>query len=297
MRSHPLDHYLAYQAIIQTVKRIPAPVADSLARVLAFLFYRWWAADRRNLIANLTVVFEGDTAKARKTSLKLFQNYGRYLIDYFLLPQLPPEKLKDYYCPPRGEAYLRQALQKRKGALLLTGHLGNWEMGGILLRSLNYPLNIVTLPHNTERANDLIKGLRQEKQIRTIEVGGSPLSTLNILAALKRNEVVALLADKVFWGKSAGVAFFGHEVTFPLGPYLLAQASGAAVLPVFMLRSPKGRYQGYIEPPLAMGPATEETMATEALGQFVGLFERYIRRYPDQWYNVDRLFPDSESRW
>jgi KDO2-lipid IV(A) lauroyltransferase len=297
MRSHPFDHYWAYQAIIQAVKRIPPPLAYSLARGLASFFFLLLPADRRNLIANLTVVFEGDTARARTTCLKLFKNYGQYLIDYFLLPQLPFEKLKEYYSPQIGEVYLHTALQNGRGALLLTGHLGNWEMGGILLRYLNYPLNIVTLPHNTERANDLIKGLRQEKQIRTIELGGSPLGTLNILAALKRNEVVALLADKVFWGKSAEVAFFGHEVPFPLGPYLVAQASGAAVLPVFMLRDPKGRYQGFIEPPLTMGPATDETTLLGALGQFVRLFEHYIRHYPDQWYNVDRLFPKAESRF
>ncbi len=266
MRSHPFDHYLAYQAIIQTVKRIPLPLAYSLARGLASFFFLLLPADRRNLIANLTVVFGGDTAKARKTCLKLFQNYGQYLIDYFLLPKLSFEKLKDFYSPQIGEAYLHSAIQNGRGALLLTGHLGNWEMGGVLLRFMNYPLNIVTLPHNTQRANDLIKGLRQEKQIRTIELGGSPLGPLNILAALKRNEVVALLADKVFWGKCAEVAFFGHRVAFPLGPYLLAQASGAAVLPVFMLRNPNGRYQGFIEPPLTIGTDAEETDPAGGVG-------------------------------
>ena len=174
MRAHSLNHYLAYQAIIHTVKRITPPMSYGLARCLALLLYRVLANDRQNLICNLTVALGGDTVLARKTCLKLFQNYGQNLVDYFLLPLLPPEKLDDYYYPQIGEIHLEEALKKRKGVLLLTGHFGNWELGGILLRSLNYPMNIVTLPQNTERANRLIKGIRQEKKIRTIEVGGSP---------------------------------------------------------------------------------------------------------------------------
>lgn len=115
---------------------------------------------------------------------------------------------------------------------------------------------------------------------------------MKIVEALKKNEVVALLADKVFWGKSAEVSFFGHKVAFPLGPYQVARASGAAALPVFMVRERNGRYQGFIEPPLPMSLTPEEGLAGETLRGFVNHLERYIRRYPDQWYNPDRLFPN-----
>ena len=99
-----------------------------------------------------------------------------------------------------------------------------------------------------------------------------------------------MIGDKDFFGSGHPTAFFGRPVNFPVGPITLALSSGAALIPAFVLRGADGRYFGVLESeiPLESVGSREQTVAIN-LAKVARVFEKYIRRYPEQWYCPDPI--------
>lgn len=287
MRRHILDNPISYYAIFLSVRYLPIRVCHWLGKLVALMVYAFSRKDRDGLTSNLSLALRrppGDPF-VRKTIRQIFKNYGHYMVDFFLVPQLPPHKIKRFFAEFRGEEILQRALGNGKGVILLTAHLGNWEFGSIFLRFRNYPLNVVALAHNTYLANALVNSLRRNQAVKVIEANRSSFSGIEILRCLRNNEIVAMIGDRDFFGSGRPIDFFGKKVSFPVGPVVLAMKSGAALIPAFVLRQLDGRYFGVLEeavPFLVEGD--RDDVIEENLGKTARVFEKYIRSYPDQWY-------------
>jgi KDO2-lipid IV(A) lauroyltransferase len=118
------------------------------------------------------------------------------------------------------------------------------------------------------------------QNIRTIVVDGTPFSSLEIVAALRRGEIVAMLVDR--WEGAGGVPakFFGEDRRFPRGPFVLSRATGAPIVPAFIFRD-GNIYRGVVDPPFFMDGQDDESGARRVSGSL----EQMIRKCPDQWYN------------
>jgi KDO2-lipid IV(A) lauroyltransferase len=212
------------------------------------------------------------------------------MVDFFRLLSMELGESKSFARLFEGRHNLDAALAQGRGVILLTAHLGHWEIGGLGLRALGYPLAVVTIRHNSVFTNRLINTLRSRHGIRVIELGDSPFDTIEIVRALNDQAVVAMLGDRAFSERSAPATFFGREVQLPVGPILLAMATGSPVVPAFSVMKAPGQYLGIIEPALNLrnGPEREDALRHN-LQQVVAVFERYIRRYPDQWFQIDPM--------
>jgi KDO2-lipid IV(A) lauroyltransferase len=217
-------------------------------------------------------------------------NYGEYMADFFFLPQQPSHKIQQAFAYLKGESIIQKALDRGKGVILLSAHIGNWEFGGAMMRLSEYPLAVVALPHNTAATNALVNRIRQKKGIQVIEMNESPFSSIPILNHLRQNGVVAMIGDRDFFGNGKPVEFFGEKVRFPIGPVALALISGAAVIPAFVLKQPDGRYFGILENEIPISKnGNRDEMIEKNLAQIARVFEIYIRRYPEQWYMPDPI--------
>jgi lauroyl/myristoyl acyltransferase len=292
MRRHLLDHPLSYYTIFCIVRYLPVNICHWIGKVFGLIIYVFSKKDREGLGVNLSIALNrpADDPLVRKRVRQVFINYGQYMIDFFLLPQLPSHEIKKYFADIRGEEILRNALAKGKGVILLSAHVGNWEIGGTLLRLFNYPLTVVTIKHNTTATNALVNRLRQNKKIRVIEVDQSPFSAIEVLRHLQENRIVAMNGDRDYFGTGRQINFMGKHVNFPIGPVILAMSSGAALIPAFVLKQPDGRYTGILENAIPH-PSTDnrEEAIKECLITIARIFERYIRSYPDQWYHPDPI--------
>jgi len=212
------------------------------------------------------------------------------MIDFFLLPQLPPHKVKNFFADIKGEEILKNTMAKGRGAILLSAHVGNWEVGGSLLRTLNYPLAVAVMTHNTAATNALVNRLRQDKGISVIQIDQSPFSGIEVLRHLSNNGIVAMGGDRDYFGTGREIKFFGKNVKFPVGPVILAMNSRAALIPAFVLKQSDGRYFGVLEEaiPLTYEGDRDKTIK-QNLEMTARIFEKYIRSYPDQWYCPDPL--------
>ena len=168
--------------------------------------------------------------------------------------------------------------------ILVTGHVGNWELGGVFFGHRGVKVHVVTLPDGSRQIDAIRQMYRGQHAVETIVLDGSPFAPLEMMAALKRREMVAMLVDR--WGKADGVAsaFLGGTQYLPRGPFALSLATGAPILPAFVVRD-GGTYRGIVEPPFVV---TEDDFAPYA-ARISRALERVIRRCPDQWYNFEAL--------
>ncbi len=292
MRKHILDSPASYYATFFVANYLPLNLCRFLGKVTTLIIYAFSKKDRKGLAANLSTVLDRpvNDPVVRRTVRRVFSNYGRYMIDFFLLPQLPPHKVKNFFADIKGEEILKNAMAKGKGAILLSAHVGNWEVGGSLLRTLNYPLAVVVMAHNTAATNTLVNRLRQDKGISVIQIDQSPFSGIEVLRHLSDNGIVAMGGDRDYFGTGREIKFFGKNVKFPVGPVILAMNSRAALIPAFVLKQSDGRYFGILEQAIPLTvEGNRNKIIKQNLEMTARIFEKYIRSYPDQWYSPDPL--------
>jgi Kdo2-lipid IVA lauroyltransferase/acyltransferase len=182
-----------------------------------------------------------------------------------------------------GEGHLQRALEKKKGVIALSAHLGNFTLIGAYLAAKGYPSNVIIKQPRDPRFARLMDSYRLRVGIKTISARPRRLAAQRILRALRANEVVLIIADEL---KSTGaeVEFFGHVLPFPRGPVTLAMRAEAPLVPMFMTRDSANKLTLRIGPELELqqtGNLQENVAASVAL--FSQQLETIVRRYPDQW--------------
>jgi KDO2-lipid IV(A) lauroyltransferase len=210
------------------------------------------------------------------------------LADYFLCAGLTAERnargLLDEW---RGIEHLQAARAAGRGTIIVTAHLGHWELGGILLTRHGWPLNVVTLEEPSTELTRWRDAHRRHLGIHTIAVGpGHPFAFVELIQKLRRNELVAMLVDRPHEGTGAPVKFFGAQTEFSTGPALLAHHTGAAVLPAFVLQNDAGRYVSFADPVIPMQRHKDpRALLGENTQRIATSFEQIVRAHPEQWFN------------
>ncbi|HEY7112199.1 MAG TPA: lysophospholipid acyltransferase family protein [Thermoanaerobaculia bacterium] len=189
------------------------------------------------------------------------------------------------------------ARARGKGVLLLTAHLGNWEVGGLMLAEVKQPIHVVLVPDIYPAVEKARRRLHERSGVTEISIDRSFAPTLAVLRALAANGIVAMQGDRDFNNTGVAVPFFGRNAYFPRGPLRVAMATEAAVLPAFIVRVAGGRYRAILEEPLpVVRGGDREAALAENLRRYVALLERYVRQYPDQWYCFYPFWDDPSRR-
>ena len=284
-RTEPFRHPLAFPSFYRLgfagARRVPKAALYLAADGIGLASYLACRAPAAVVRANLRRVLPGAPEREiARLARNIFRNFARYLVDYGRFRTVPREALDRIIPVLDGKEHLDEAFRVGRGVILVTGHIGNWELGGVFFGRHGVKINVVTLPEGSARIDEIRDLYRRGHNINTIVVDGTPFATLEIMGALRRNEMVAMLVDR--WGRTDGVPadFFGREHSFPRGPFALSRATGAAIVSAFVVRDGTA-YRGIIEPPFVAGGLDDASCA----GRIGEALERVIRRYPDQWYN------------
>ncbi len=264
------------------------------AFVWGVIFYCFFPWQRRGVRANLRTIT--GQRNVERLVISTFCKYSLNWTDVMLMMRLKGEKLFSLIGRTSSGTPLDDALARGTGAILISPHLGNWELGGLGLADLGYKLNVLTFREPDEKVNELRERVRGERGIAFIYVDRhdtSPLAIIEAVNALRRNEVVALLGDRDGSSHTMTINFFGRPAQIPLGAAYLSVASGAPVIPVFVPLE-GNRYSTLMEEPIHFrGGHKDNAVAIRGgVEQLVAVFEKYIRRYPDQWYNFFPYWDD-----
>jgi len=217
----------------------------------------------------------------------MFRNFAKYLVDFFRFEKIDIEYIKNNI-HIENRHYFEEALSKGKGVIVVSAHLGNWELGGIVIALLGYPFWAVALPHKDRRVNNFFNFQRERKGMRVIPLGKAVRACLNLL---KNNKMVALAGDRDFTQKGIILDFFGKPTFLPEGPAAFALKTGAIIVPTFMLRNKDDTFTLTIHKPIEATPTEDkDNDLRELIMRYKIIFEDYIRRLPDQWYMFRRFW-------
>jgi predicted LPLAT superfamily acyltransferase len=222
--------------------------------------------------------------KRRWLVFQHFYSFGRALIDR---TAILAGGVKHFSFTFDGEHHLREAVAAGKGVLLLTAHVGNWEVAGQLLSRVNVPINVTGFDREAPEVRALLN--RSSKvSFRLVPLTGLPTDAIPLVAALRRGEIVAMMGDRTYGSPSARVTFLGGTVSLPIGAYVLAAIADAPLVQVFSLREPGGHYHFFGFPPIPPHhPPHDERDAhlLKCATQFAANLEGIVHRDPLQWYN------------
>lgn len=283
MAQHFLNTPIVYKLGTKFISYIPTAISYAFARTMADISFLFYKSAVEKFIKKLRPVFPdaSDRELAGKTR-KIFRNYAEYLVDYGRFSNLDNDTLLQKIVHFDGEENLTTALNMQKGIILLTAHLGNWELGGIFFGAYGLKVNVVTLPDEDTEIDSNRNRYRKNYGIKTITIGDTPFSTINLVNALGKDELVAMLIDRYSNDKdSITIDFFNRPEQFPKGPFVISRITGAPIIVAFVVKE-NGVYKGIIEKPFLIENRDDETASAEKV---VRIFERYIVQYSEQWYD------------
>ncbi|MGO9614615.1 MAG: lysophospholipid acyltransferase family protein [Dissulfurispiraceae bacterium] len=283
MSSHFLNIPSVYKLGTRWIGAIPRPLAYALSKSIALVSFLFYRTAVNNVKGNLTKALPSMSGKdVSALTLRLFMNYSKYLVDYGRFTGLHKSNIISKIVSFDRAENLEEALAMKKGIILLTAHLGNWELGGIFFGSYGLKVNVVTVQDKNAQIDEVRRTYREQHSVNTITIGDSPFSTIEMLKALNNGEMIAMLIDRYLEGMDfLKTDFFGRPARFPRGPFTLSRVTGAPIIVAFVVKEGDG-YRGIVERPLVVKQAEEEV---DILGKVVQSLEQYIVRYPDQWYN------------
>lgn len=282
---------------------IPRSLQKFFSVVIGDLFHALMKKTRADVRKNIEGISRGRGSMRRIDVLtrRTFQNYGQYLLDYMVMHRLRLSNKDRWIEGEAGGEHMIEALRNGKGVICITPHLGNWEIGGLLFSFKGGRLNVLTLDEPDPRTKSFREEMRRRKGINNIYINPrdqSPMAILDAVRALRRNEIVAMLGDRIESQKTLVLDFFGRPTPFPIGVAILAMATGAPVLPVFVVMEKSRKYRGIIEAPITFDADSREEreeVIRKGMEKLVKIYEDYIGRYPDQWYNFFDYWKEADK--
>jgi KDO2-lipid IV(A) lauroyltransferase len=294
----PLYSLAGFKTAYAFAQIAPRAVSQWLGQRVALMIY-----DRRPpvgavLKANLQRVTGLHGAELDALCRENVANFGRMLADYFLCAGANAStQARRLLTEWRGIEHLETARARGRGTIIVTAHLGHWELGGLMLTRHGWPLTVVTLEEPSTELTRWRDACRAHLGIRTLAVGpGHPFAFVELIQTLRRNELVAMLVDRPHAGSGAPVRYFGEETEFSTAPALLAHHTGATVLPAFVLQRPDGHYVSFADPPIDLIEDRDPRRAlTENTQRLATIFEAIVRAHPEQWFNYVPVWTASDA--
>jgi KDO2-lipid IV(A) lauroyltransferase len=234
---------------------------------------------------NLALAFPERTAEERAAILAAhYRELGRVVCEYARLPELARGEDDGVVAAIHGFEHLDAARRAGRGAILLTGHYGNFELLGAWLARF-HPVDFVVQPLANPRVEALLGRARREAGVGQIGLGAG---ARGIFTALHDNHWVALLADQDARRKGVFVPFFGQPSSTPTGPAQLALRTGAPIVMGFDVRRPDGRHELEVQPPLTLAEPESPAAVRTLTALHTARLEEWVRLRPEMWFWLHR---------
>ena len=280
--------YLLVVAVARTLGRLPRKLARGLVGILTWLLYLLLGRLRRVGERNLELAVPESPLPERKRILQtVFRNLGWQLVEFCRMPRYTAENTRNWIRTEGLEHYLAAASRGR-GVLVLTGHLGAWELSSFYHSLMGHPMGMVIRRLDNKLLDEYVNRIRCLRGNRVLHKDDF---ARGLLTAMRAGETVGILMDTNMTPPQGVFAqFFGIEACTASGLARVALKTGAAVLPGFLVWEAKERrYVLHFGPELRFtktGDAVRDILA--ATQQCNDVLEAWIRRYPDQWLWIHR---------
>ncbi|MBN1913442.1 MAG: lysophospholipid acyltransferase family protein [Candidatus Omnitrophica bacterium] len=281
-------NYILYKIGSFIALSLPLKAAYRLAIFISDINYFFAYKDRRAVKENLMSIFPHKPPREIcRIRLSMFRNFAKYLVDFFRFSELGSGYVAKNVRFENAHL-LDEGLSKGKGVIIVTAHIGNWELGGVACAILGYPIWAVALPHKHKKVDDFFNAQRENRGLKVIPLGKAARMCLSVLS---ENKILALVGDRDFNENNLVLDFFGRPTYLPRGPALLALKTGSVIVPGFTLRNQDDTFTVRFDSPIEVDPSGESEKVLRALvNSYKTIIESYISRYPDQWFMFRRYW-------
>lgn len=263
----------------------PAPIAGVVFAAVG--------RNRRGAIVNQQVIRGCGRWQASVAALQTFGEFGHCFTE-----------TTEYYSPrPRPIRFdvaednsLVAALRGGRGAVIVTGHLGNWDIAAKGLCDYGARVNLVMARESNASIQGYARDTKEDAGVRVIYSDTSVFSSFNMIRALRNNEIVAIQLDRpIGAGGMRCVDFFGRPALFPSGPFVLARLAGAPVIPVFAPRLGHRHYAVHVGRGYDVSRDRDPALLERVMRDVVREFENVVRAYPTQWFQFAPFWPEPQA--
>ena len=275
--------YYATRSLLFFLSLLPRSLAAGLGRSFGAFFFTVGGGERRKTLRNLKIAFpKGMDDKAlNRLGLAVWTRLGQNVFETARWLKWPQAKIASQVARIRGWEHLEKAFAKKKGVLVVTAHLGNWELLSAALAS-RHPAAAVAQKLYDTRFDKIITQFREKGLgVSMIKRG---MALRGILEALRENQIVIVLCDQDTGKDGVFVPFFGKAAWTQSGTARIALKTGVPVVPAYVVRSFDGAYEMHVEkqipPPIG---ADAEKNILEMTRRYTESIESYVKAYPDQW--------------
>jgi KDO2-lipid IV(A) lauroyltransferase len=278
--------YAFLLALMWIVRRVSLKIALGIANGLGRIAFTFIRIRRRVTLDNLRKAFPEKSGKElRGIAVRAYKNFAKMMMEYIRFPVMDRETVLSL-CEIQGEENFDWVLKNGKGAVLVAGHFGNWELMGAFLAQKGYPVSFLVGKQKNRLVDDLMNRYREGMGVKLIHMG---VAVRGVIKALRSNEWVAMLADQDAHREGVFVDFMGRKASNHQGPAVFALRTGAPILFGSAIRRPDGKHLMVAEL-LRFDGLTEVTpenihTVTQA---YTALLEKKVREYPDHWFWMHR---------
>lgn len=297
----------AMLVVSRRVRALSRPAALRFGTRLGNTAYRVAGSKRKRALKNLRLAY-GDTlddAQRDKLVREVFQHFGRCIVDFLHVPSIPLNEFSRLVTS-EGWEHVEKGMAHGKGIVLVTAHIGNWEvLGRWLAQMQELPLTVVAREPPDEAFATYVRQIREGSGFTVLNKGQS---ARDLLRVLRRQEAICLLPDQNSGDVFA--PFFGIPAGTVAGPASLAFHTGAPLVPIYCLQMPDGSYHVFCLPPIdTHSSGNKEADTVRVMTEVNRTLEEVVRRYPSQWlwlhnrwksafdeHNRERAWSSNEER-
>jgi len=272
-----------YQFFVWILKNFGVLPAYFLVRfvVLYFFLFSYTSSRQIYILYHLKLGYNSIVS-----IYKLYSNYyllGQGIIDKLVIIS----GIKNVFTYDfDGEENLREIASLQKGGILLSAHIGNWDISGLLLKRLGTRIHIVMFDGEKEQIKGYLDKINREKSINIIFIKKDLSHIYEISEAFKNNELVCIHADRFLEGnRTMTTDFLGEMARFPMGPFVLASTFKVPVSYVFAVKESKMHYHFFASKIKNYEHLEKGDAMKEMLKEFTREMEDKVRQYPEQWFN------------
>lgn len=268
---------LLFGCLSALIARVPLRVGYSVANASARVHLWFFPKRRHAALVNLATIMPGTSRRDRmRTVRRMMASYNCMLFEFFRLPHLERDELLESV-QILGHEHVLDAVARGKGLILTSCHVGNWELGAVVLAHLGHPVHAVAGVQLGRWLGAGVQDAKSELAVHTIK----PQDGFRKLwRALARNDLLALMVDGDIFGQGIELPFFGTDVRWPAGPGQLSKRTGAPVICGLCERLGPGRFKIVLEP--VLDPDRFES--ADALNVAIAATtQRHILEHLDQW--------------
>jgi KDO2-lipid IV(A) lauroyltransferase len=275
--------YVVARALITVVCMLPPRMAGRAGRLLGRLMF---VVDRKHVkLAHKNLTRTGfmnldDRAQGRFIR-RVYEHFGTSIVENLMLPKLVQGGRLMQLGRLENRHIMDAALARGKGAVIVIGHLGNWELGGLFVTASGHPLNSIARPIENPWLDRFWNRLRA---ITGQQVISKESAVLGMARVFRRNEILVVLADLDARESGLFLPFFGQPASTTKSPAVFAMRYGVPIVPMEIWRGDDGvHHYRYTEPIEAGTYASNDEGAVDLMTKVNARLEEFVRRHPTQW--------------